>query len=869
VSARLPDLLARLQAALADRYTIERELGRGGMATVYLAHDPKHDRAVAIKVLNPEVASTIGVERFLREIRLAARLQHPHILPLHDSGEASGFLYYVMPYVAGETLRRRLNRERQLPLDDALRATREVAEALDYAHRQGVVHRDIKPENVLLADGQAVVADFGIAHAIAAAADGEKLTATGLAVGTPAYMSPEQASGETQLDGRSDVYSLGCVLYEMLAGEPPFTGPSAQAVIAKRLSEPVPHLGTLRDVPEAVEVAVTKALARAPADRFANATKFAQALTVPSPPRVRPRRRRFWIAVASGSGIVAFGFGMLALAPPAKLALLRTLITRKPAILHARRVVVAPFENMTADSSLAQLGDMAADWITQGLMRTGAVEVVDARTALVTAKIVEATPRLLRTGNRARALAEETGAATVVSGRYYREGDTLQFQTQITDAASGQLIGAAGPVSGRARAPTEVVERLRQHIMAALGPILDTAHRSWSVNLGQPPSYEAYQEVWRAVGSYLRRDTAAAFMHAAKAAEIDSSYMTPVVFASILRLNLFQFEKADSLARRAEHHREQLGPVDRAGLDYVQGWLHGSPAEVLRSAWSFVDATPGSVETLVGAAAEVALLENRPQDALEALSRTDPERGLNLVIGIYWGDLARAHHQLGDYRAELKDARKGLRQVPDGNLVAVAEVRALAALGRLDEAEDKATRRFDASPWGQRVARTAVSELRAHGYSKEAHRLAERLLAKPLALPADSARFRFDLARMFYLAERWNESYALFTGLAARDPDNVDYKGYLGVLAARRGDRREAERISKWLASLTRPFLFGEHTYARASIAALLGERQAAVELLRNAFNQGPYIPSWVHGDMDLESLRDYPPFQELVRPKG
>ena len=864
----MADLFARLQAALADRYALERELGRGGMATVYLAQDRKHHRQVAIKVLKTELAAALGPERFLREIAIAARLNHLHILPLHDSGEAEGFLYYVMPYVEGESLRGRLTRERHLPLNEALAIAREVADALSYAHSHDVIHRDIKPENILLSSGHALVADFGIARAITTAG-GDKLTSTGINVGTPDYMSPEQAAGSGHLDGRSDIYSLGCVVYEMLAGEAPYTGPSAQAIIAKRLSEPVPHLRTLREVPEAVEQAVTKALARAPADRFATATEFAQALAAPSPPRVRPTRRRFWIVVASGSAIVAFGFGVLALAPREKLALLRTLITRQPAILHARRVVVAPFENMTGDSSLAQLGDMAADWITEGLMRVGAAEVVDARTALVTAKLVEATPRLFRTGNRARALAEETGAATVVSGRYYREGDTLRFQAQVTDAASGRLIRAVDPVSGRARAPTEVVERLRQHTMAALAPILDTIHRSWSVNLGQPPTYEAYQEVIRAVESYLRRDTAAAFMHAAKAAAIDSSYMTPVVVASTIRLTLFEFEKADSLAQRAERHREQLSPVDRAGLDYVQSWLHGSPAEVLRSAWNFVDATPGSVETLLAAAAEVALLENRPRDALEALSRTDPERGLNLVVGIYWGDLARAHHELGDYQAELQDARRGLRQLPDGHLVAVAEVRALAALGRLDEAEDKATWRFDASPWGQRVARTAVSELRAHGYSREAHRLAERLLAKPPALPADSARFRFDLARLFYFAERWNESYALFTHLAARDPANVEYQHYLGVLAARRGDRREAERIGKWLASLTRPFLFGEHTYARASIAALLGEREQAVVLLRDAFNQGFYIPSFVHGDMDLDSLRDYPPFQELVRPKG
>lgn len=267
--------------ALRDRYVVERELGRGGMATVFLAHDLRHGRPVALKVLHPELAATLGPERFLREIKLAARLQHPHILSVYDSGEAAGHLWYTMPYVEGESLRDRLTREKQLPLEDAFQIARNVLAALDYAHSHGVIHRDIKPENILLESGEAVVADFGIARAISAAG-GDHLTQTGMAVGTPAYMSPEQAAGGSELDGRSDLYSMGCVLYEMLAGEAPFTGPTPQAILAKRFLEPVPHLRTLREsVPEAVEHAVTMALAKVPADRFATASQFAQALALP------------------------------------------------------------------------------------------------------------------------------------------------------------------------------------------------------------------------------------------------------------------------------------------------------------------------------------------------------------------------------------------------------------------------------------------------------------------------------------------------------------------------------------------------------------------------------------------------------------
>lgn len=274
----MTDPLTELQAAFTDRYAIERELGRGGMATVYLGQDLKHRRPVAIKVLSPELAATLGRERFLREIETAARLTHPHILPLHDSGEADGFLYYVMPYVEGESLRDRLNREGQLPIADAVAITCQVANALSYAHSRDVVHRDVKPENILLSNGEAVVADFGIAGAIDAAGGG-KLTRTGLVLGTPAYMSPEQGAGERALDGRSDVYSLGCVLYEMLAGEPPFTGPTGQAIIAKRFTDPVPSARRLREtVPLPMDQAIAQALARAPADRFTTTQQFAEAV---------------------------------------------------------------------------------------------------------------------------------------------------------------------------------------------------------------------------------------------------------------------------------------------------------------------------------------------------------------------------------------------------------------------------------------------------------------------------------------------------------------------------------------------------------------------------------------------------------------
>ena len=317
---------AGLQTALGAHYALERELGRGGMATVYLARDLRHRRQVAVKVLHPELSAVLGPDRFLREIEVTAALQHPHILPLFDSGSANGLLYYVMPYIAGESLRARLTRERQLPIDDAIRLAREVADALDHAHAQGIVHRDIKPENILLAGqpgearvGHALVADFGVALAVQQAG-GERMTQTGLSLGTPQYMAPEQATGEKTMDARADVYALGAVTYEMLTGEPPFTGVSVQAVIAKLLTDdPVPLTRRRRSVPSHIEGAVLRALEKLPADRMASASAFAAALVDPtveyrarsqSPVRRRSQRRHVSLPVLAGVAISALAAGV-------------------------------------------------------------------------------------------------------------------------------------------------------------------------------------------------------------------------------------------------------------------------------------------------------------------------------------------------------------------------------------------------------------------------------------------------------------------------------------------------------------------------------------------------------------------------------
>jgi TolB-like protein/Flp pilus assembly protein TadD len=427
LARHVPAPAPALAEALADRYRIERELGRGGMATVYLAHDLKHDRPVALKVVHPELAATLGPERFLREIHTAARLRHPHILPLFDSGEAAGQLWYAMPFVAGESLRDRLRREVQLSIDDALRITGEVALALDCAHRHGVIHRDIKPENILLEDGQAVVADFGLVRAVDAAG-GERLTESGLAMGTPAYMSPEQAAGERSLDGRSDVYSLGCVLYEMLAGEPPFTGPTSRAVMAKRVMDPVPHVRTVREnVPEAVEQALIKALAKVPADRFPTAGDFTAALRGGLGYATEPHREHGPRRPAARLGLVG-ALALLAVAGAFGLWLRWSRLRASTPLASAgSSLAVLPFTNLSPDRENEYFSDGMTEELITALGRVEGLRVA-ARTSAFALK---------GKGLDVRAIGETLHVATVLEGSVRRAGDRLRVTAQLVDARSG------------------------------------------------------------------------------------------------------------------------------------------------------------------------------------------------------------------------------------------------------------------------------------------------------------------------------------------------------------------------------------------------------------------------------------------------
>lgn len=382
----------QVRAALAQFYSIDRELGRGGMATVFLAQDVKHDRIVALKVLHPDLAASMGPERFLREIKLAARLNHPHILPLFDSGAAEGFLYYVMPYVEGESLRERLDRQSQLPVDEALHIARSMAGGLDYAHRQGIVHRDVKPENVMLHEGEAMIMDFGIAKAVSVGGS-ETLTQTGMMVGTPAYVSPEQASGETVIDGRSDQYSLACVLYEMLAGERPFTGPTAQAVLAKRFTGTVRPITELRtNVPAAVEKAISRAMTTESTGRYSTVAMFAQALassalTTPTDTQTMPQ----------------------------------------PIVSAAKSVAVLPFANMSNDAE--------NEYFTDGM----AEEIINALSKVQSLRVASRTSSFAFKGKNEDIgeIGRKLKVSTVLEGSVRKMGAKIRVNAQLVNVADG------------------------------------------------------------------------------------------------------------------------------------------------------------------------------------------------------------------------------------------------------------------------------------------------------------------------------------------------------------------------------------------------------------------------------------------------
>ena len=635
--------------SLADRFLIERELGQGGMATVYLARDLKHDRRVAIKVLRPELAAALGTERFLREIQIAAKLSHPHILPLYDSGEAAGNLYFVMPYVEGESLRDRLARDGRLEIQEALRLAAEVAGAIDYANEQGICHRDIKPENILLHTGQAVVSDFGIARAIDAAAatrqDITALTGTGVVIGTPLYMSPEQVLGDP-VDGRTDVYALGCVLYEMLVGEPPFKGPSAQAILARHTLDPVPSVRKVRaDIPVAVDRSVLKALEKDPNARFSSAAAFRDALTGVAPTPAAPFRlphvsRRVAIAAAA---VAVVGFGLYWTLRP------------KEAMALDKSVAILPFENRSDAHGDQYFADGMTDELIDALVRipglrvasrTSAFAAHDAHlgsrqigTTLHVATLLEASIQragpVVRVGAR---LIRATDDSILWSETYERRTtDVFAMQDEIShaivNALQVRLVGVSRPLVQRSTANTDAYDwylKARYSLnQRGTGPaavenaiaeyrhaiVLDSSYAQAWAGLAQAYGFLAGFSTTPAADAFAQAKTAAL-----RAIALDSAIA--LAHTSLAFIAVFHDWDWSTAARE---------------LDKAQALDSTEPYTYLYRAWYF--RCRGQLEPALA--------------AMRTAQRLDP---LNRIFGARVGNLLNSLHRYSAAEAELRQA---------------------------------------------------------------------------------------------------------------------------------------------------------------------------------------------------------------------
>jgi tRNA A-37 threonylcarbamoyl transferase component Bud32/tetratricopeptide (TPR) repeat protein len=874
------DLLDRLKAALSDRYRIERELGSGGMATVYLAEDLKHDRKVAVKVLRPELAAALGPERFHQEIKIAANLTHPHILPLHDSGDADGFLYYVMPHIEGESLREKLAHEGELPISEAVRILRDVVDALSHAHKHGVVHRDIKPDNVLLSERHALVTDFGVAKAVSEATGAHKLTTEGVALGTPAYMSPEQAAADKHIDHRADIYAVGALAYELLTGRPPFTGNTPQEVLSAQVTQaPEPVTKHRATVPPALAQVVMKCLEKKAADRWQTAEELLpqlEALATPSggitPTGTMPVDRlvkRRWMIAGAGAALAAV---------IAVIVVMAALPLWSDVALDPDRVLVAVFENQTGDPSLDPLGTMAGHWITQGLQKSGVVQVVPWVEAQQASQYVASEADAGNVRYRVTALAEETGAGTVISGAYYRRGETVQYQVEVTDVVGGQSLGALDPEIAPLDSPDEAIEPMMQRVMGFLAINFDERISPQATGLAQPPSLEAYRAFDEGLRHYLQ-GTADAYREALpylyQAFELDTTFVTPLIYATLNHNNLGEWAQSDSLVGILERYRDRLSDYDRNWLDYLKARVEGDHQQALRVMRRAAELAPGS-KAVYNRAFVALLYNNRPREALDALLTLDPERGPMRGWQSYFSRLVEAYLYLQEYDKALEAAQQCRAIYGDDILTLAYEALATTALGQVEQVhvlldEILALPQQDLIQ-GTWIARIAVYQHRL-GYTDAAQSTIDRALDWYQARPPDtktSAAWRLDYAWALYVAARCDDAYNVARPLPEEFPESIDYRGLVGILAACRGDAEEAQETSQWFDGLDVPHLRGWDATYQSLIAAALGDGESATAFWIKAQADGQAYPQpWRRGMIALETIPGYEPLQELMRPKG
>jgi tetratricopeptide (TPR) repeat protein len=858
--------LDELKVALADRYFIDREIESGGMATVYLARDIKHDRLVALKVLREELAAVITT-RFLREIRLAAQFSHPHIVALHDSGMVGNTLYYVMPYIEGESLRAAIDKRGAFPTEEAVRITTQIGDALSYAHERGVVHRDVKPANVLLYRGEAMLTDFGIARPVEA--DEYGTTSVGFAVGTPAYMSPEQAIGDGNVDGRTDQYSLARVTCEMLSGKQgagfgirdPFEGwpPSSRAP------------------PSRVAAVLRKALSTDPGERYPTIAFFVHDLVEAS-----HRAGSRWRTTLVGGSLVTLALGgagvggWLAI-PKAKRALLETVVSRPETKLNLRRIVVAPFEDVTNDSTLRGIGRLSADVVAAQLTSAGTGEVVDGHTALFTSKLLDQLPRVLVDRNSAVALGREVSAGRVISGAVYLVADSLRIRAELLDAGSGRVLRSIDEISGSRQQVSELLRRLGQRVGGALAIELDPKYNQTGSVWATPPNLRSYEATTKAFEAYYRGDDEQAIELFDAAIALDSTYPTPVLLYAYFRATLYEYPALDTLLNRAETLDSRFSVGERLLYENLRCRLRGDSECVLRTATALMEASPASAEIPTMVAANAVYL-NRPGLAIAALKRTDPRRGLLLVNPTYWRWLTAARHELGEFDQEVETAAQALRQFPDNGMLKEIQIRALAAAGR--EGEVGRLLRLDAEVGDRRdwrresLAYTAYRQFIAHGHGAAARRMADTVRAITVVTAGDTSRqSQINRVGLLYDIGEWRLAVIALERLARRsDIDRDEWFGYHGGAAAHLNERGRAEAYVDSLAALDPSVTHGLQQVWRARILAVLGSPDEAVEALHAAMRQGWsgwFREEWggLDEEPDFASLKPHTAFRRMLIP--
>ena len=843
-----------LNAALAGRYVIERKLGRGGMATVYLATDLRLPRKVAVKVLHGELVESLAQERFVQEIAIVARLAHPNIVALHEAGTAGSLLYYVMTYVEGRSLRDLLCERRKLPRPQATQIAIEVADALDHAHSNGFVHRDVKPENILLMAGHALVADFGIARAIRAAAGDHPTTASGSAIGTLAYMSPEQLEGTGHIDGRSDIYALGLVLNEMVVGAVPRRTMTPPAPLSARVVNLLPKpLRRSTLIPQTLESVIYRATAADPDDRFASAADLAAAL--------RDTIRSAWQRTSIAIGVPLSALAVLGLAWNA-----RSPHDVQPPI-NPRRVVVAPFDNRTGAESLDPIGLVAADRITEGMLRTSVVEAVPTITAAEAYRFVQRDTSQGDGSDPLQMLGGETGAGIVVTGAYYRDGTEVVLRVQIADVTRGNLIGALADVRAAAEDPLPGIEEARGRIMGLLAAHYDERLESEpATSAGDtPPTYASYVAFSKGVDAHIATRFDDARSHFREAFALDSSFALSLLYASIASTNLGDFAEADSLLRVVEERRWRLNEYHRAWLDYRRAFVAGDREGALRAIRVAAHLAPDSRAGYNHAV--TAYQSGQVLEALQAIQRLTPDRGAMRDFVGYWDVLGSIHHTLGNHEEEHSASLEGVRRHPDRLFALASMVRAQAATGRFADMDRtlSTAATLPADPFGWTVGlllTEAADEALAHGHPGEARQLLARAASWYMT---DTTRAgKFALAQVAYKQGRLRDAGALLDELQSLEPDNPAYAGVAGLVMARSGDSASALRMASSLTTDPAPYQFGRARLYRARIEASLGHRERATASLTEAVRQGMAFGAWLHRDADLASLRGMPEFDRF-----